>query len=162
MTRRTQSFAAASTSALATLLAAMPWGLPEEFRLLPPLLPFLVIHYWTMRDLQLVPEGLVFAAGIALDVLSGGPVGYWALIYLTGYALTLAISSVPLPENVVIRWLVLGFTLAVLSAAEVTLAALYFNAAADWTPPLFAALVATLIYPLVAAPLRALAWSRAA
>lgn len=157
MTKRPQAIAAASTALLATLIAAMPWGLPPEFRLLPPLLPFLVIHYWTMRDLALIPELLVFASGLALDIVSGGPMGYWALIYLTGYALTLAVLSTPLAAHALARWLLLGLVLAVLSAVEVMLAAVYFNAEADWSPPLFAALVATLFYPLVAAPLRAIA-----
>lgn len=135
----------------ATVLAALPWGLPAELRLVPPLIPFLVIHFWVMRSVDLVSELLVFAAGLALDIVTGGPAGYWALIYLVGYALTLAMSELPLTAGPLMRWLALGVTLAALSLVEVLLAAVYFNAAADWSPPLFAALVATVLYPIVAA-----------
>lgn len=159
MTPRAQSFAVYATVGAATLLAVLPWGLAADYRLLPPLLPFLVIHYWTMRRVELVPEALVFAAGLGLDILSGGPMGYWALIYLFGYALTLAASAAPNVTHPAARWLLLALTLGAVASGEVVLAALYFNAAADWSPPLFAAFVATLLYPLVAFLLRALARS---
>lgn len=157
MTSWRQMFLAAVSVFAATLLAALPWGLPAELRLVPPLIPFLVIHYWMMRGFDLVSELLVFAAGLALDVATGGPAGYWALIYLIGYALTLAVSALPLPVTPLSRWLALSVTLAALSIVEVLLAAAYFNAAADWSPPLFAAIVATMLYPLVAVPLRLVA-----
>lgn len=153
MTRWTHTLMAALSVLVATVLAALPWGLPPELRLVPPLVPFLVIHFWTMRSVALVSELLVFAAGLALDVVTGGPAGYWALIYLVGYALTLALSVLAPSAGALTRWLALGATLALLSLVEVLLAAIYFNAAASWSPPFFAALVATLLYPLVAAVL---------
>ncbi len=146
----------------ATVLAALPWGLPAELRQVPPLLPFLVLHYWTMRDARLMPEILVFAAGIALDIATGGPAGYWSLIYLAGYALTLGASMTVLASDALSRWLLLGVTLLALSLVEIALATIYFATAANWSTPLVAALVATMIYPLVAAPLRVFAGPRTA
>lgn len=160
MSRRTSQVAAAMTVLAATVLAALPWGLAAELRLVPPLLPFLVLHYWTLRDVAAVPEVVVFASGLLLDVLTGGPAGYWALIYLVGYALSLTVSTTPLVARALARWLVLGGTLAVLSLAEVLLAAAYFNVSADWSQPLIAAVVATLFYPLLTAILRTIAGPR--
>lgn len=152
--------AAVITVTLVTFLAALPWGLPAEYRLVLPLLPFLAIHFWTLHGIALVPEVLVFAAGLSFDFLSDGPLGYWALMYLTGYALTLAVAGSVMASSGPGRLLLLVGTLLSLVVVEVTLSALYFNAAADWWPPLVAATVAVLVYPALAALLRALAGPR--
>lgn len=78
-----------------TVLATLPLGLPEEARYVLPLLPLAAIHACVLRrpphDTRvLVPEWLAFACGLALDVLSQGPLGFWAFVYLASYALALA------------------------------------------------------------------------
>lgn len=68
------------------IIAALPWGLPVNFRFFLPLLPLAAIHHWTMRRPEDCPEWLVFVAGLTVDVLTSAPLGYWALVYLAGYA----------------------------------------------------------------------------
>lgn len=159
-----KSIAAAISIALVTFVTSLPWGVPAEFRLVLPLLPFLAIYYWTLHGIALVPEALVFAAGLAVDFLSDGPLGYWALMYLVGYALTLMAATTALAGSAPGRLLLLVVTLFALAVAEVSLSALYFNAVADWSPPLTAALVAVLVYPALAIVLRPLTgpWPAAA
>lgn len=78
-----------SSIALLTLLAALPLSLPTDIRFFLPLLPVIAIHYWTLRHDSLLPEWLVFLFGLALDILTDGPLGYWSFIYLTTYLIAL-------------------------------------------------------------------------
>lgn len=146
-----RSLAATGSIALVTFLAALPWGIPAEFRLTLPLLPFLAIYYWTLRRIELVPEVLVFAAGLTFDFLSDGPLGFWALIYLAGYALTLRAATSLLAGSAPGRLLLLAGSLLTLSVVEVSVSSIYFNTTADWWPPLSAAIIALLLYPGLAA-----------
>ena len=152
-----RTLAATGSIALVTFLAALPWGLPAEYRLVLPLLPFLAIFYWTLRRIAMVPEVLVFAAGLTFDFLSDGPLGFWAMIYLAGYALSLLAATSPLAGSAPGRFLLLTGTLLTLTVVEVLVSSIYFNAAADWWPPLSAAIIAVLLYPALAALLRPIA-----
>lgn len=141
--------------AVLTLLAALPWGLPSEGRFFLPLLPFVAIHYWTLRHAERVPEWMVFLSGLTLDVLTNGPLGYWALIYLVGYVL--AVASTPWAEDGAIgRWLLFLAALVLLAVAEWTLSSLYHFELADWRPFAWAAVATAFVYPLFAFLLRSL------
>lgn len=78
---------------LATLVCALPWGPPPEFRLVLPLLPYVVIHRCVERWGPATPDWLVFLAGFATDVAGQGPLGYWALIYLCGYTMIRSVTA---------------------------------------------------------------------
>ena len=78
---------------LATLICALPWGPPPEFRLVFPLLPYVVIHRCVERWGQATPDWLVFLAGFATDVAGQGPLGYWALIYRCGYTMIRSVTA---------------------------------------------------------------------
>ena len=78
---------------VATLICALPWGPPPEFRLVLPLLPYVVIHRCVERWGQGTPDWLVFLAGFATDVAGQGPLGYWALIYLCGYTMIRSVTA---------------------------------------------------------------------
>ena len=77
---------------VATLICALPWGPPPEFRLVLPLLPYVVIHRCVERWGPATPDWLVFLAGFATDVAGQGPLGYWALIYLCGYTMIRSVT----------------------------------------------------------------------
>ena len=139
----------------ATLLASLPWGLPAESRFVMPFLPFVAIHYWLLRQPHRVPEWLVFACGLGLDVLTNGPLGFWSLIYLVGFAFAhLQVSwDSDTPLSRAILCLV---ALAVIGLAEWTLSSLYFWQTADWRPLAIAVVWAALSYPLIAVALHLL------
>jgi rod shape-determining protein MreD len=139
----------------ATLLASLPWGLPPDSRFVMPFLPFVAIHYWLLRQPHRVPEWLVFACGLGLDVLTNGPLGFWSLIYLVGFAFAhLQVSwDSDTPLSRAILCLV---ALAVIGLAEWTLSSLYFWQTADWRPLAIAVVWAALSYPLIAVALHLL------
>lgn len=116
---------------LFTLVAALPWGLPTEDRFFPPFLPIVVIHFWGLRRPELVPEWFVFAAGLCLDILTHGPLGFWALVYLTAYAL--GVLSAPYGDSGrFARVLLFLLGLAAVAFTAWTVASIYFLEVADW------------------------------
>jgi rod shape-determining protein MreD len=133
------------------LLAALPWGLPPDDRFFLPLLPVVAIHYWSLRHPGLVPEWYVFLAGLLLDVLTHGPLGYWPLVYLTAHMA--AVLSAPLASRgVMMRLALFGFALIGVVATAWMIASVYFLERADIGPyaigAALAALSAGLLIPL--------------
>jgi rod shape-determining protein MreD len=141
--------------ALVTLLAALPWGLPSEARFLLPLLPYATIHFWAVRLPALMPEWLVFLSGLAADVLTHGPLGFWSLVYLLGYMLVQVLRDFN-RWGAAGRWLLFSITIALLAFAQWLVASVYFMNAADWIPLVRSAAVICLLYPLMGLLLRPL------
>lgn len=132
-----------------TLVAAAPWGISAHTRFLLPLLPMLAIVHMTIRNPDAMPAGLVFAGGMMLDVLTHGPLGYWALVFLAGHLAALNLSQ-SARETLPRRMLWTTAVLSVVVLVEWLVSSLYFMQLAPWRPIAGAALVAALIYPLLA------------
>ena len=147
--RALASLAPSLMIALVTILSALPWGLAPDLRFILPLLPYLAIHYWALRYSGRVPAGVVFAAGLALDVLTNGPLGYWALIYLAGHLVALWQSRWS-GAGPGVRFLLLLSALVILAVGEWSLASLYYLEVADWKPFALAVAAVGLVSPLSA------------
>jgi rod shape-determining protein MreD len=120
-----------SSIVLLTLIAALPWGLPSEDRFFLPFLPVVAIHYWGLRRPELVPEWFVFMAGLCLDTLTHGPLGYWALVYLAAYAS--GVLSQPFGNNsLMARTGIFVISLIAVAFTAWAAASLYFIEFADW------------------------------
>lgn len=69
-------FTAAVTLAVSLLLVATPRPLgPVPV----PLLPVMTVYFWTLVRPSLMPAPVVFLVGLALDLLTWTPLGFWAL-----------------------------------------------------------------------------------
>jgi rod shape-determining protein MreD len=143
-------FAPIGSIAVLTVLAALPWGLPAEDRFFLPLLPVIAIHFWTLRHDAWIPEWLVFLAGLAVDVLTQGPLGYWSLIYLVAH-LAATFSAPYAGQGSLSRLGLLGLALALVTALAWLVSSIYFLELADAGPYLaglaFAAVSALLLLP---------------
>jgi rod shape-determining protein MreD len=137
------------------LIAVLPWGLPPAGRFVLPLLPFAAIHYWVSRHAGRLPEWVAFAAGLTVDVLSNGPLGYWSLIYLIGHMLA-GEGAHWARESRLERWAIYAVSVFLLVAAAWAIASVYYLEIADWQPFAWAAMLSALSYPIFAAFLRAL------
>jgi len=62
---------------LTTAAFGTAWSIP-----LTPLFPIAVIFYWGLTRPEALPSIGVFAAGLMHDLLSGGPLGVWAFVYV--------------------------------------------------------------------------------
>jgi rod shape-determining protein MreD len=136
---------------LLTLISALPWGLPADDRFFLPLLPAAAVYMWTLNGKGWLPEWAVFAAGLMLDILSQGPLGYWALIYLLAHLMATMTSESALTSKLG-RVGVLVSALVGLAAIAWAVGSLYFFEVLDWTPyatgAIFAAVVAMALAPL--------------
>lgn len=135
---------------LLTLLAALPWGLSSETRFLFPLLPYTAIHFWAVRRPTLMPEWLVFLAGLATDVLTHGPLGFWSLVFLLGLVLAHVFPTSWHGGGTVVRWLHFCVTLVLLAVAQWVIATAFFMSPIEWRPFASGALFAVLAYPVLA------------
>lgn len=78
-----------ATIALAVLLASARWHASPQLALVAPFLPVVVVRHWAARAPRLLPEWAVALAGLCVDAVSQGPMGFWALVYLVAYGLGL-------------------------------------------------------------------------
>lgn len=133
---------------LLTLMAALPWGVTTPSRFALSLLPVLAIIHFTLIRPTLVPTPVAFACGLMLDVLTYGPLGYWAGINVC--AQMLSALAVPSGDGrAVVRAILVGVLLAVMSLLSWAIASLTFNEVAAWRPIAVAVAIAGLCYPLL-------------
>lgn len=128
----------AASLLLLVLTSALSLGAGSGTSFVLPALPILAVHYWTRRQRGLMPVALVFAAGLAIDLLTYGPLGYWPLLFLAGTAVSLASARLLRSRHPIVE---LGATLTVLGAvagAGWLLASAYFSSAVDPSPILLA------------------------
>lgn len=135
--------------ALAVVLAALPWGLAADARFVLPLLPLLVVHYWARRRTAYMTAIHAFLAGLALDVLTHGPLGYWSLIYLAGHGLS-QWDGLADEDNVLVSWVHFALVISATAGLAWALSSAYFLAILDWRPLAYAAGIAIALYPLPA------------
>jgi cell shape-determining protein MreD len=66
----------------AGLLVSLAWGSSGDGALLAPALLMAPVHFCSLRAPRHLPLWLVFATGLAADILTGGPLGFWPLLLL--------------------------------------------------------------------------------
>lgn len=136
---------------LAVLVAAAPLGAKGDIGLVLQVMPYMMAHLFLARGKGFVPSPVLFLAGIAMDITSGGPLGFWALIYLFGVLIARQLPA-GLMHTRLGRLSGLLLVVFVLAAAQVGLASLYQLKWIDWHPVLAGTLVAggiTLLIDLV-------------
>lgn len=83
------------TLALSILAVAAPLRLPEGQTLPVPFFPLIVLFIWSVRHPTFVPPWLIFMTGLLQDLLTGGPLGLWALSYLVAFTIARLRSTEP-------------------------------------------------------------------
>lgn len=131
------------------VVALLPWSGGDTARFALAMMPVLAIRFWSQRHPSAVPAVLAFATGLLLDVVSFGPLGFWALIALA--ALGLARFEAALFPDAAAALSVTAFLLsnALLAALAWALSSIYFNRLLPWQPPVLGALTAAAAYPLI-------------
>jgi rod shape-determining protein MreD len=147
------SFVAPTASVAAlSLIAALPWGLPAADRFFLPLLPVVAIYYWTLSRDAWLPEWVVFLAGLTLDILTNGPLGYWAFIYLIAHLIA-TLSAGVVVRGGAGRLALVGLTIVAVTVVAWAVASAYFFEPLDWVPyatgALFAGFAALIVAPFV-------------
>lgn len=146
----------AATVCIATLLAVLPFGADEMVRYAVSFLPLMVVQYWSARRPALVPVPLVFGVGLIVDVLTHGPVGYWALLALITASFAQLEVSVMGRSTAIGRALTYAVAMLVAAGVAWAVASIYTGTAVAGRPFLGAAFAAIALYPVMALGLMAI------
>ena len=96
------------------LVSVIPMQIPGFARVVP-LLALIAVHHWTIFRPDLMPAFAVFLIGLMQDLLSGGPPGVNALVFLTVYGVVLWQRRFFVGKSFMITWL--GFAIVSAGAA---------------------------------------------
>ena len=138
------------TILLATVLIAVPWGLPAWGQYILPFVSIMIIYYWTMRQPEYMPSIVVFLAGASSDVLTGSPLGYWALLFLIAHSMAYLFRHLMVGKPDRLRmWQ--GLVAASLVTAGLSWGAgsLYTMRILDWWPMAIAASLSIVGFPIL-------------
>ncbi|MFY0614296.1 MAG: hypothetical protein JXQ99_22400 [Hyphomicrobiaceae bacterium] len=133
---------------LAVLVAAAPLGANADASLVLQVMPYMMAHLFLVRGIGVVPSPVMFMAGIAMDIISSGPLGFWPLVYLFG---VLVARQLPRGLTYTQSGRVSGLLLLVfaLAAAQVGLASIYLLEWIDWHPVMAGTLIAGFVTLLI-------------
>jgi rod shape-determining protein MreD len=140
----------AMTLAIAALAAILPFGAGDTVRMCLSFVPVIVAQYWSVRRPRMVPLPLIFAIGLAIDILTHGPVGFWALMMLAAAGLARLEDAWTGTSTTAGRAAVFCIAMLVVAGLAWAVASIYTGAMIDGHPMLVAALVAIAAYPLFA------------
>src|SRR5579864_8701257 len=77
-----------ATTVLAAVIAILPVRVPG-YAALTPAFTLMAVYHWTIYRPDLLPAVVLFAVGLAEDLLTGAPVGVGALVLLLARAAVL-------------------------------------------------------------------------
>lgn len=136
------------------VVTAVPWGLPGETTFILPFVTFLLVFMFSARRKSPFPAWLAFLAGLGTDVLTAGPLGYWAMLYTLGHALARFLALSTRSHSLIGLWFGFAAAAAAGGAAGWAVAALYYLRLIDWWPIALGTGIAVAICPFVALTMR--------
>ncbi len=139
---------------LAVFVAAVPWALPAAAGFILPLLLIIFVFLLTIARKRALPAITVFAAGLLMDVLTAGPLGYWAIIFLLTHTLANTYAKRAGKAQFAKLWVAFAMTALTVSIFGWMLASIYFLRFIDWRPMLIGGAVAIVLFPVVVWPFR--------
>lgn len=108
----------AATPTLLGLLGVLLLALPLRlfYGLVPtPILPLVVVFFWSVYAPDYLPSPSIFAIGLLQDFMTGGPLGLWPAVYLFTQHVVLSQRSYFLGREQRVVWL--GFAFAAAAAS---------------------------------------------
>jgi rod shape-determining protein MreD len=116
-----------------------------------PAFALMAIYYWAIVRPEMFPVYAVFLVGLLSDLLSGGPIGLWAFVYVLTYALVLTQRFLAINAPFSIFWL--GFLMAAVFAGTVAwgAASLFYGTFIAVKPIIWHLVATVLLFPPFAA-----------
>ncbi len=115
-----------------------------------PAFGLMAIYYWAVQRPDVFPAYAVFTVGLFYDLLSAGPLGLWALVYLIVYGIAVSQRLLFIGQAFTLFWL--GFLITALISALLSwgLASLYFSQLLLAGPILVQMAATVALFPLFA------------
>ena len=98
------------------LLLATPLRLAEGW-IATPLIPLVVVYFWSLYAPRYLPAASIFVIGLLQDLLSGGPLGLWPAVYLVVQYVAMSQQAYFLGREVHVVWM--GFAVAAASVSVI-------------------------------------------
>lgn len=142
---------------LAVLATAVPWGLPADASFTLPLVVVMMVFCWRIMPDAVLPLTACMLLGLLTDVMSGGPLGFFALMALIAASIGGLLRFTLEPRDLAPLWLIWSALALTLGLLGWLLGSLYFFRWIDWWPILFGTLTSIMLFPIV---LRGHVWIR--
>jgi rod shape-determining protein MreD len=134
---------------IAVLAAAVPWGLPADATFILPMVVVMMVFGWRTIPGAELPPTIAMLLGLLADTMSGGPLGYWALMALIGSTVGGRAGTLGEGRDLSTLWLIWIVLACLLAVFGWLLASLYFFRWIDWWPLAFGALASMTLFPIV-------------
>lgn len=157
--RRVMSGAIPTATAAVFVIAGVAPSGATGFSPLTPFFTVAVIFFWVLTRPSLMPPAAVFAIGFLQDILSGGPVGLWALTLLIVEFFSLSERKLLFGQSYLVNWL--GFaSIVVIAVSSVWIGAcVFYGVLLSPVPVIVQGMLTVLVYPFVSWVLiRTLRW----
>lgn len=150
--RRADLLASAVTPSCVTVLLILTGLIHSripDYASVAPVLPLAAIYFWSVYRPGLMPYLAVFALGILFDLLSGGPLGLYAIVFMLVRMTTVSQRRFLVGKPFMMIWW--GYMMVAAGAAFVAwlLASIALGRLLPGLPPVFQFLLTVAVYPLV-------------
>lgn len=125
----------------------VPLGAPDSVLTLGPQLVLCVVFHWALRAPHLMPPIAVFVLGIAIDLFSAGPLGFWGLVYLTAYALIAWRRETLQRRGFVMTWIGFAVVTGIVTMLAWALGSIYFATLIAPGPLMISCALTIAVYP---------------
>jgi rod shape-determining protein MreD len=139
----------------AVLATAVPWGLPGDATFILPMVVVMMVFCWRALPDTVFPPYLALLLGLLTDMMSGGALGFWALMALIGASVGGRTASLADSQDRNRLWLVWAGVALLIGVLSWLLGSAYFLRWIDPWPIAFGALASILLFSVV---LRLLIW----
>ena len=135
----------------AVLATAVPWGLPADATFILPLIVVTMVFCWRIIPDAVLPLSACMLLGLLTDVMSGGPLGFFALMALIAAKRRrpAALADRAARAAASCGSIVESCSRHALGLFGWLLGSLYFFRWIDWWPILFGTLASIALFPVV-------------
>lgn len=133
----------------AVVATAVPWGLPADATFILPLVVVMMVFCWRVIPGGALPPAAAVGLGLLADLMSGGPLGYWALMCLIAATVGGRQGSLGEGRDIGVHWLIWIVFVSVLGGFGWLLASLYYFRWIDWWPIAVGVLASMALFPVV-------------
>ncbi len=134
---------------LCVVATVMPYGSLQGIPL-APMFPLAAIYFFVLtRPTLMTPLG-IFAIGLTQDLITGGPIGLWILVYEAAFVVTSMQRVFFVGRPAGEAWLGFIFVVSLSAAIIWSLASMFYQTAIPLVPIIGQMMVTALVYPLLA------------
>ena len=135
------------STVLCILFTMIPLGLSNAF-MAPPSFALMAIFTWILVRPSLMPAAAVVVLGLLQDLIWGGPLGLWGVVFLLAYVLTLSQRQFLNGRGFGITWAAFGVVAVVCELLAWIIASLFYWQVMPVLPILSQTILSFAFYPL--------------